>query len=359
MEKDANGSVLKKLEVVRLKPPPKVDQVPKPEPVPPLSEEDQVALTEFDKRSQALRDLVVGCVRGAHVGAHIDGPPGVSKSYTILDTLNRLKAQYFVHQRISAQPLFYELKKHPGAVHVIEDCEGIFKHQSARTLLRSALGGQRIEGHRERHVVWAVSGWKPREESFYFWGSIVFTSNRALNDADPEVRAIMSRIPPLHFAPTDAELKALMRHVARQGFKGEAGQMTKHECVEVIEHVISTAGSLQCPLDLRWIEHAYGHYLTYAACGGGTDWRDMVRFHMMKTLTYFAHTVETNVGKNGVCASSRQEAELQERCRVVARLINEFSTDAQRVAAYVAETRMSSATYYRDLKVLRRSGEGN
>jgi hypothetical protein len=321
--------------------------------VPPLSEDDAAALAQYQRRSQSIRDLVIGCVRGAQVGAHIDGPPGVSKSYTVKDTLEWLKASYFVHQRITAQPLFYELRKHPDAVHIIEDCEGLFRQSNARTVLRSALNSERVSGLRERWVVWAVSGWKPREERFIFWGSLIFTSNRALNDADPEVRAIMSRIPSIHFAPKDSELKALMRSIARKGFDCEAGRISPLECIEIIEHVIQVAAGLQCPLDLRWVEHAYGHYLIEADHGGGVDWREQVRFHMLRTITSFERPVTIESGQirghDGKGKVSREE-----RLACVQHCLQTFETDAERVEYFMRETGWSRPTFYRDLQYIRR-----
>src|SRR5262249_48880926 len=136
----------------------------------------------------------------------------------------------------------------------------------------------------------SVSGWRARVLSHYFFGSIIFTSNRPLTDERPEIRAIMSRIPSVGYSPPEHEIRALMRFFARQGHVGETGRMTPAECVEVVEYVIRLAAELQGHLDLRWIEHGYGHFLTQVASGGTVDWRDMVKFHVMNTVTFFQHT---------------------------------------------------------------------
>jgi hypothetical protein len=190
-----------------------------------------------------------------------------------------------------------EMAKEPDAVFVIDDCEQIFSEKSAQTLLRSALGSDRAsDGRCERRVSFSVSGSRARVMEHYFFGSIIFLSNRPLSDEKPEIRAMMSRIPHLLHAPTDSEIRALVRHLARAGHISEAGHMSPSECAEVIEFVIEVASQLQCRLDLRWIDHAYGHYLTQTVSGGSNDWRNMVRFHVMSTITYFEHASSTVEG---------------------------------------------------------------
>lgn len=258
--------------------------------LPPLTEEDERALASFQARQQVLRDLTLGCIDNNHTGAYIFGPPGVSKTYTILNTLRERKAYWRHYQRITAKPLYLEMEKHPGAVFVIDDCEQLFSEKSALTLLRSALGGERVQGRRERRVSYSVTGSRARVLEHFFYGAVIFTANRPLTDEKPEIRAVISRLPCVGHAPPDHEIRAVMRHAARQGYVGEAGRMSAQECVEVIEFVIGLAAELECRLDLRWIDHAYGHYLTQAVSGGTNDWRDMVKFHVMNTITYFDHT---------------------------------------------------------------------
>src|SRR5262249_9216556 len=159
-------------------------------------------------------------------------PPGVSKSYTVLNTLRERKAYWRHHQRITAKPLYLQMEMHPGVVHVIDDCEQLFAEKSALTLLRAALGGERIKGRRERLVSYSIAGSRGRVLALSFCGAIVFPWTRPLPDEQPEVRAVMSRIPTLHFAPPVHEIRALMRDAARRGYAGEGGSMSPAECVE-------------------------------------------------------------------------------------------------------------------------------
>jgi hypothetical protein len=314
--------------------------------LPPLSEEDLAALGDFNARQQVLRDLTLGCSRGAHTGAYVFGPPGTGKTHQVHTTLREQKAYWQHHQRITAKPLYLELEKHPGAVHVIDDCEQLFSEKSALTLLRSALGGERLNGRRERRVSYSVSGSRARVLEHYFYGSIIFTSNRPLTDEKPEIRAVMSRIPSLAYAPPEREIRALMRRVARQGHVGEAGSMTPHECVEVTEYVIRLAAELECRLDLRWIEHGYGHYLTHVAGGGVVDWRDMVKFHVMNSLTYFdypaAKSSQPQPGDGG------QEEDVAQQVAIALEIAGmEEKSGDERLRLWEERTQLSRATYYR------------
>ena len=215
-------------------------------------------------------------------------------------------------------------------------------------MLRSALGGERVNGRRERRVCYSVAGSRARVLEHYFFGAVIFTGNRPLSDEKPEIRAVMSRIPCVGHAPPDPEIRALMRHVARKGHVGESGGMSPAECVEVIEHIIDTAAQLKCRLDLRWIDHAYGHYLTQATCGGSVDWRDMVKFHMMNTLTYFDHTPTIKSGPAGA-GEAQQDTDAGEIALARELAQTQGLSQDERVRLFAERTGRSRATYYRRL----------
>jgi hypothetical protein len=309
-----------------------------PQDLPPLSEEDQMAWQSFQQRQQALRSLTLGCIEHHHTGAYIYGPPGDGKSFTVHNTLRERKAYWQQHQRITAKPLYMALEQHPGAIHVIDDCEQLFNERSALTLLRSVLGGEMINGRRERRVCFSVTGAWARELSHYFYGAIIFTSNRPLADEKAEVRAVLSRMPSMSFAPPDHELRAVMRVVARRGYVSGKRSMSPLECVEVIEYVIALAAELKGRLDLRWVDHSYGHYLTQTS-GGTVDWRDMVKFHIMGALTCFDHPLQAGQG-----ADETEEIAIAQE---IAQLPGLSRDD--RLARWTERTGLSRPTYYRRL----------
>ena len=129
--------------------------------------------------------------------------------------------------------------------------------------------------------------------------------------------------------------------------------MSAHECGEVVEHVIDLAGELQCRVDLRWIEHGYGHYLTHAASGGTVDWRDQVKFHMMNTLTYFDHTPQgrAELAESEQGASRAKEIAIALEIAAMPGLTRDERLDRwqERTRTELKPTGLSRPTYYRRL----------
>jgi hypothetical protein len=152
---------------------------------------DARLLAEMEKKMQVLRDYVVGVARSFYTGLYVYGPPGSSKSFTILETLNAIGANFVVHNsRLTGQTLFHVLAQAPDAVHVLEDMEGLYTQKNAQGVLRSALWGQRADkgrGPMERWVTWGSTGRRPRELRFLFTGGIIMDANRDLDSASPEL----------------------------------------------------------------------------------------------------------------------------------------------------------------------------
>jgi hypothetical protein len=252
------------------------------------------------------------------------------------------------------------MAKFPGAVFLIEDCEQLFSERAAQTLLRGALGGERVRGRRERKITFSVGGSRARVLEAYFFGSLLFTANKALTDEKPEVRAVLSRIPSVMHSPPDDEIRALMRHVARKGFVGEGGRMSPHECLEVVEAVIRMAAELESPLDLRWIEHGYAHFLTQVASGGAVDWRDQTKFHMLNMITFFDHRQEPLEADRADDPDAGRPDKLRREIDTAMEIARAPGlTSEQRVDLWEQRTRLSRATYFRRLLVGRdRQAEG-
>jgi hypothetical protein len=232
---------------------------------PAQSEQDIRLLAEMDKKLQVIRDYAVGVADGRYTGLYVYGPPGSSKSYTILETLKSIGANYYVHNsRLTGQTLYYVLSKAPDAVHVLEDMEGLYRQFNAQGVLHSALWGQRADdgrGPMERWVTWGSSGRRPREQSFLFTGGLIMTANRDLDSASPELAAVKTRICYVTLAPTELEIRALMRHLARQGWDADGLRMRPEECQDVVEYLIAQSVALQRRLDLRLLETCYADYL--------------------------------------------------------------------------------------------------
>jgi hypothetical protein len=112
-----------------------------------LSCEDQVHLQELEPKLNLIRDRVRGVAASIHTGLYLWGDGGTSKSYTILDELQKLKADYVMHNsRMTGRGLVETLRRFSASIHVIEDCESIFDDKRAWGVLRSALWSQSKNG---------------------------------------------------------------------------------------------------------------------------------------------------------------------------------------------------------------------
>jgi hypothetical protein len=315
--------------------------------IPPLSEADQRHLLEYEKKTQLVRDRVVGVIRGRMTGIYLWGPGGTGKSFTILSTLREYQANYRLHNsRMDGRGLFTALERDPDAVHVLEDCEQMMRNRNVRGLLRSALWGQRDGGGpMERFVTWPVGGGK-RELCCHFEGGLIIVAN--LPPADlPEMDAVTTRIPVIHLAASDGEVRATMRNLARQGFEDFQGhRLTPGECLEVAEHVIDQCQGLDRTLDLRLLVNSYDDFLQWSEGEAGLHWRDLVATRVRQRPAGIRSPVEVAAtGGTREAVAARQQAD-----RDIARQIAQATKDPkERLERWVRETGSSRATFYRRL----------
>src|SRR5262249_40940256 len=175
----------------------------------------QAHLRTLEPKHQLIRDRVRGVVESLHTGFYLWGEGGTSKSYTVLEELKRLKADYVLHNsRMTGRALVDELQRNPTSVHVIEDCESIFDDKRAWGVLRSALWSQCTEKPMKREITWSAYKITIR---FVFTGGIILIANRDLKTI-PELAVLASRINVLQLVVTFPEIAALMRSVALEGY---------------------------------------------------------------------------------------------------------------------------------------------
>ncbi len=251
----------------------------------PLSPNDQMHLDALEAKMQIIRDRTRGVAHGYHNGIYLWGPGGIGKSYAVTTTLDRLQADYLLHNsRLTGRGLFDLLREYPDRIHVLEDCEPLFHDKNALGVLRSALWGQTDGAHRQvRLVSWLA---RPQPQSFQFEGGIILVGNRPLSSV-PEVSATKNRFPVLQLAATNEELAALMRSVSEQGFQLQLRKrglraMTPDQALEVCEFLIAEVRSLARNLDMRLLIRAFQDYLQYQDCEATTHWKDLVRSELQQ-----------------------------------------------------------------------------
>jgi hypothetical protein len=281
--------------------------------------------------------MVTAVALGYQNGLVVWGPGGTSKSFTVLGTLVALNANYkLFNARMTGRGLYDCLKASPAAVHVLEDMEHIMRDPMAQGVLRAALLGQRPDGGggpQERLVTWTTHG---TQDSFAFTGGIIIVSNRDVPHL-PEWQAIGTRIPTLHIQPTEDEIRALMRHVAGQGYEHGGLKVSPADCKEVCEHVIEQARALNYPLDMRLLVHALNAYLQWQEGDAACDWKDLVAARLARRPV---------APGSAVSSLSRADRKRQEQ-DIVREIIETTASPARRLQLWTERTGKSPAAYYR------------
>jgi hypothetical protein len=281
---------------------------------PTLSSDDQDQLKELNPKLTLIRDRVRGVVHSLHTGFYLWGEGGTSKSFTVLEELQRQKADYVLHNsRMTGRGLVDTLGKFSTSIHVIEDCESIFDDKRAWGVLRSALWSQSRKRPPEREVSWTAFNTNIR---FVFTGGVILIANRSLDEL-PELRALKTRIAALQLVATFNEIAALMRSVAVQGFTYGQDYLTPRECLTVAEYVIDRMRSLARSLDMRVYVNGVKDYLQHKTGHSHTDWQDLIETRLKETTSLRERRVDRTAREAGIAREiSEMEIPPQERLKL-------------------------------------------
>jgi hypothetical protein len=236
--------------------------------------DDNALLEGLDHKLQFIRDRVQGVAEGYANGLILYGEGGTSKSYTVETTLKSLGKPYMLsNSRLTGRGLFDLLRDHPDLVHVLEDVETLLADKNSLGVLRSALWGQTGEdGLQERLVFWHTA--RHREEVI-FTGGVIMVANCPLDDI-PQLRALKTRVPVIRFQPTNEEIAALMRDIARQGHRHGPDVLSPEHCLEVAEEIIARSRRLQRNLDLRLFVNACTDRVQFRNGASESHWRALL-----------------------------------------------------------------------------------
>jgi hypothetical protein len=296
---------------------------------------DEQLLSALEEKHQLIRDRVCGVAMGYDNGFYLWGEGGTSKSYTVEETLKKLRKPYKLsNSRITGKGLFQLLKDFPDTIHVLEDVETLFREQNAVGVLRSALWGQvDATGRQERTVVWQTG---LERDEFDFTGGIIITANCGLDDI-PRLRALKTRIPYLRYQPTTGEIAALMRKIARGGYSHGEYRLEPAKCQEVAEFIISRCQRVQRNLDLRLLVNGFKDRLQYENGEAETHWEDLLESRMKERV---------------IQPTGRRAEQKATELEVVRRIAH--LPPQERLEAWEKETGKSQAALYRRLGELKR-----
>lgn len=304
------------------------------------SNTDQVLLVNLDNKLQFVRDRTQGVADGYINGFYLWGEGGTSKSYTVEETLKRLNTPYVLtNSRTTGKGLFKLLQEFPDAVHVLEDCETLFRDPNAHGVLRSALWGQAgRDGRRERLVTWQTAAGR---EEFVFSGGIILIANCPLDNV-PTLRALRTRIPCVQFIPTNGEIAAKMRELSGRGHTDGPRSLSPAACLEVTQEIVERSTRLKKNLDLRLLVGALQDRLQWEDGAAECHWRDLLDSRLKERVVPPAEG-------GGV------RGELKEREYEVVRRIADYSPH-ERLEAWRKETGKSQAALYRRMTELKAQG---
>lgn len=253
-----------------------------------LSQTDHMYLEALETKLQIVRDRTRSVARRYRNGMYLWGEGGIGKSYSVISELDRLKIDYILtNSRLTGRGLFDLLGEFPTHVHLLEDCESLFRDPNACGVLRSALWGQTNTEHgQDRRVSWRTFNQKL---SLYFEGGLIMIGNKSF-ESIPELRAVQSRIPTLQLTCDNRELAALMRKVSEDGFRVLLGKrdlksMDPPQCAEVCEYLIAEIHSLSRSLDMRLLMNSFRDYIQHRDGETQTHWQALVKSELKQLVS--------------------------------------------------------------------------
>ena len=247
-----------------------------------MKPEDVLLLAALDSKMAVVRDRTRSVALRYTTGFFLYGDGGVGKSFAVLNELDRLKADYKLHNsRMTGRGLFDALCDFPESIHVLEDMEAIFDDRMAQGVLRSALWGQVKDDRPVRVVTWRSHRIDLR---CTFEGGVIIVSNRPLADL-PELNAIATRINPTQLHISNAEAAALMRKIASDGYRKSEHRLAPEACLEVADFLIEESLSSDRRLDLRLFINSLSDRLQWGHHETEAHWKELVVSRLQEKVT--------------------------------------------------------------------------
>lgn len=254
-----------------------------------LSAEDRKHLATLCPKMDLVKDRVRGVCKALSTGLYLWGEGGTSKSYTVLQELQRNKADYILHNaRMTGRGLVDSLAQFPASIHVLEDAESMFDNRRTRGVLRSALWSQSRKKPPERQITWTA--YRTRID-FMFTDGIIIIANRSLENI-PELAALQTRIAVLRLTATFEEIAALMRSVAEAGYIYGPNSLTPAECGKIVEWIIKRMRSQNQSLDMRIMVGGFHDYIQFKTGQSQTHWEDLLETRIKRQTIMYKRRAE-------------------------------------------------------------------
>ena len=277
-------------------------------------------LKEVESQFSVMRDRLRSVATGNSNGMYVFGPPGISKTYTVVNFLNDNSIPFeHVLGHLSGSALFDVLEENSDGVIVLDDVSNIFRNDDKGVQLLLAALGSPPDGSRVRKVTYRTARGKRVVE---FTGGIVALSNLAIDEHRNDViRALADRVHVQKFDPTPEQVEALIRKIAMEGPAGVAVE----DAVMVAEFLTDECLKRGARLTIRlFIDSALPHFRMWKVGGSENHWTVLVQATVAKEFVPQRHAVRD------MSISQQTEADR----RIVLAICKEFTDPMEKVRAW-------------------------
>lgn len=295
-------------------------------------------LEMLHSKQSLIRDRIRALVRGHANGIYLHGRPGLSKTYLVRTTLDKLGIRYeYSNGHVTPLGLFELIEKNPDVVIVLDDVSSIFAQPLALQILLAALGTPH-DGSRTRTVRYKRAN---DDRVVHFSGSIIAISNLQLAGHENHVLdALRDRVHVMSYEPTDEEIEASINEIAGTSPRGVA----LNDAVQVASFLLDACREFGVRPSIRlYVDKALPDFQLWQAGDSESHWTDLIRASVQQSVV---------VQEKPLRDISRKEQIDSER-RLVQAICAQFPCRKLRVDAWVARTGKSQAAFYRRYRELR------
>lgn len=302
-------------------------------------------LVSLKEKQNYIVSRVQGVAFGYNTGLYLYGRPGTAKTYLVRKTLNELNIPYaYMPGHLTPLGLFDLLDENHNRVIVLDDVADIFNQPIALQLLLAALGsGDPREPRKVRYKT------ATDDRTVWFTGSIIAISNLRLGHG-PVMDALKSRAVLLPYSPSDDEMNAAIREIAKQGWRRGDEFVTPEECNQVAEFTIEEMERIGYRSEVRmFVDKALPDYLQFREGDSMVHWQELVK-------TTLRERMQDQEDESAFAIQTKRDDILNQR-QIVLKIQKDFPDEQQRIDHWKALTGMSERTYARRLQDIKRSSK--
>lgn len=303
----------------------------------PSAAQQKKNLEAIAKRERVMVTAVQAVAQRYQPGAFVWGPGGLGKTHTITRVLEEMCGKRWRHHTSysTAKGLMLSLAEFPEEVHLFEDCESMYKNETASSILRAALGAPK---QKERIITYETANDKLLVR---FTGGIIIASNEDIGRGKGPLAAVASRLRPIKWDLTTAERITRIVEIAEQGWKRGERTMSKKETLLVAKYLIEQAltGRVQQPIDIRtYTEHAIPAYMHHRDGTASVDWRQVIDAKLAGSIVGPERREDRNERMRQIALGISQKKDLNSK---------------EQVKLWMEQTGLGRAIFFRHLREAR------